>query len=54
MIIMFFVVLWEVVSLLKGIFDIMTQDRENCEKRVQKWPYFGPFEAFLKVKYSKN
>ena len=52
--IMFFVVLWEVVSPLRAIFDIMTQNRENRKKRVQKWPYFSPFEAFLKVKYSKN
>ena len=52
--IMFFVVLWEVVSPLRAIFDIMTQNRENRKKRVPKWPYFGPFEAFLKVKYSKN
>ena len=51
---MFFVVLWEVVSTLGAIFDIMTQNRENSKKRVQKWPYFSPFEAFLKVKYSKN
>ena len=52
--IMFFVVLWEVVSPLRAIFDIMTQNRENRKKRVQKWPYLSPFEAFLKVKYSKN
>ena len=51
---MFFVVLWEVVSPLRAIFDIMTQNRENRKKRVQKWPYLSPFEAFLKVKYSKN
>ena len=51
---MFFVVLWEVVSPLRAIFDIMTQNRENRKKRVPKWPYFSPFEAFLKVKYSKN
>ena len=51
---MFFVVLWEVVSPLRAIFDIMTQNRENRKKRVPKWPYFGPLEAFLKVKYSKN
>ena len=51
---MFFVVLWEVVSPLRAIFDIMTQNRENRKKRVPKSPYFGPFEAFLKVKYSKN
>ena len=51
---MFFVVLWEVVSPLRAIFDIMTQNRENRKKWVQKWPYFGPFEALLKVKYSKN
>ena len=51
---MFFVVLWEVVSSLRAIFDIMTQNRENRKKRVPKWPYFGPFGAFLKVKYSKN
>ena len=51
---MFFVVLWEVVSPLRAIFDIMTQNRENRKKRVQKCPYFSPFEAFLKVKYSKN
>ena len=52
--IMFFVVHWEVVSHLRAIFDIITQNRENRKKRFQKWPYFGPFEAFLKVKYSKN
>ena len=52
--IMFFVVLWEVVSPLRAIFDIMTQNRENRKKRVQKWPYFSPFEALLKVKYSEN
>ena len=51
---MFFVVLWEVVSTLRAIFDIVTQNRENRKKRVQKWPYCGPFEALLKVKYSKN
>ena len=52
--IMFFVVLWEVVSPLRAIFDIMTQNRENCKKWVQKWPYLSPFEAFLKVKYGTN
>ena len=52
--IMFFVVLWEIFSPLRAIFDIMTQNRENRKKRVQKWPYFSPFQAFLKVKYSKN
>ena len=51
---MFFVVLWEVVSPLRAIFDIMTQNRENRKKWVSKWPYLSPFEAFLKVKYSKN
>ena len=51
---MFFVVLWEVVSALRAIFDIMTQNGENRKKGVQKWHYFSPFEAFLKVKYSKN
>ena len=51
---MFFVVLWEVVSPLRAIFDIMTQNRENCKKRIQKWPYLSPFEALPKVKYSKN
>ena len=35
-IIMFFVVLWEVVPPLKAIFDIMTQNRENRKKQVQK------------------
>ena len=34
--IMFFVVLWEVVSPLRVIFDIMTQNRENRKKRVPK------------------
>ena len=52
--IMFFVVLWEVVSPLRAIFDIMTHNRENRKKRLPKWPYLGPLEAFLKVKYSKN
>ena len=51
---MFFVVLWEVVSPLRAIFDIMTQNRENRKKRLQKRPYLSLFEAFLKVKYSKN
>ena len=51
---MFFVVLWEVVSPLRAIFDIMSQHRENRKKRIQKWSYFSSFEAFLKVKYSKN
>ena len=51
---MFFVVLWEVVSPLRAIFDIMTQNRENRKKRVQKWAILRPFEAFLKVKYCKN
>ena len=41
--IMFFVVLWEVVSPLKAIFDIMTQNRENRKKQVQKWVIFMPF-----------
>ena len=31
---MFFVVLWEVVSILRAIFDNMTQNRENRKKRV--------------------
>merc|ERR1711951_197295 len=53
-IIMFFVVLWEVVPPLKAIFDIMTQNRENRKKQVQNEVIFGPFEAFLKVKYSQN
>ena len=52
--IMFFVVLWEVVSPLRAIFDIMTQNRENRKKWVQQWAILRPFEAFLKVKYSKN
>ena len=54
MMIMFFVVLWEVVSPLRAIFDIMTQNRENRKKRVQKCLYFSPFEVFLKVRDSKN
>ena len=52
--IMFLVVLWEVVSPLRAIFDIMTQNRENRKKHVQKCSYFNPFEALLKVKYNEN
>ena len=51
---MFFVVLWEVVSPLRAIFDIMTQNRENRKKRVQKRLYFGSFEAILKIKYERG
>ena len=41
--IMFFVVLWKVVPPLRAIFDIMTQNRENRKKRVQKWVILSPF-----------
>ena len=45
---MFFVVLWEVVSpALRVIFDIIEKIAKNESKN-------DPFEAFLKVKYSKN
>ena len=50
--IMFFVVLWEVLSPLRAIFDIMTQNREKLIAKNES--YLSPFEAFLKVKYSKN
>ena len=38
---MFFVVLWEVVSPPKAIFDILTPDQENCIFRLQNEAYLG-------------
>ena len=47
---MFFVVLWEVVWLLKGIFDIMTQDGEKRVFEAQNWSFLGILNVCLKLK----
>ena len=51
---MFFVVLWEVVSPPRAIFDISTPDQENRTFRLQNEAYFGYFRMFCSAKYSKN
>jgi len=44
---MFFVVLWEVVSHLKAILDIMTQNRENRKKKkFQNESFLALFKHF--------
>ena len=45
--IMFFVVLWEVVSPPKAIFDILTPDQEKRNFQLQNEAYFGVFQGVL-------
>ena len=52
--IMFFVVLWEVVSPPKAIFDILTPDQENRNFQLQNEAYFGVFQGVLYCKIQQK